>query len=46
MKRIKNIIGNATKKATAKYNDMQAKAWGDARFRIMFLSIASYIALC
>ncbi len=35
MKRIKNA-----------YNRLQAKAWDDARFKILILGVASYIALC
>lgn len=33
-------------KATAKYNATQAMAWDNARFRILILSVAAYVALC
>ncbi len=46
MKRINDAIRNAAKKADAKYNTVQALAWGDARHRILLYAAASYVALC
>ena len=43
---MKRIIAKTIKKTIATYNNTQARAWGNARFRILLLSVASYVALC
>ena len=43
---MKRIIKNVAKITIAKYNAIQALAWGDARHRILLYAAASYVALC